>query len=222
MTTDMTDRSDASTIITIDGPAASGKSSAARRVAARLGIPFVSSGILYRAATMLVKRAGLDPDDDEAVAAQLRSHQVRLRPSVGGDRVEIDGADVSSELHTDAIDADVSAVARHEVVRAWVTGRLQEVAPPFVIDGRDMGTTVFPRSRFKFYLTAPTAVRARRRLGERGVDLAEVTDALRRRDELDARQSAPAPDAVTIDTSELGLEQVVERILAVVTGVEAA
>lgn len=208
------------TIITLDGPAASGKSSAARLVASRLGIPFVSSGLLYRSATMLAIRADIDPEDHEAVAIQLASHRVRLEPSLRGDRIDIDGRDVTATLHTDAIDAAVSAVARHTEVRAWVTGRLQEIATPFVIDGRDMGTTVFPQARFKFYLTAPAEVRARRRVGERGADLVVVTEALRRRDRSDARQSEPASDAVPIETGALPLDQVVERIMAVVSGVE--
>lgn len=210
------------TIITLDGPAASGKSSAARLVASRLGIPFVSSGLLYRAATMLVNQADIDPEDHGAVASQLASHHVRLEPSLSGDVIDVDGRDVTAELHTDAIDAVVSAVARHAGVRDWVKSRLQEIAPPFVIDGRDMGTTVFPHARFKFYLTAPAEVRARRRVGERGADLVAVTEALRRRDRLDARQSEPAADAIPIETGDLPLNQVVERIMAVVSGVETA
>ncbi len=217
----MTAVSAASMIITLDGPAASGKSSAARGVAARLGIPFVSSGLLYRAATMLVLAAAIDPADEAAVMQGLRSHQVRLEPGLRGDRVEVDGGDVTASLHTDAIDEAVSAVAGHAGVRSWVTQRLQEMPAPFVIDGRDMGTEVFPRAQHKFYLTAPAAVRARRREGERVGDLAAVTAAIHRRDQLDARQSVPAADAVHVDTGDLSLDEVVERVLAFVSDVEA-
>jgi CMP/dCMP kinase len=208
-------------VITLDGPAASGKSSVARRVAERLGVPFVSSGLLYRAAAWVVGRVDGDPADEAAVLALLGERRVRLEPSLVGDRVWVDGADVSEELHTDAVDAVVSTVARHPRVRAWVTERLREIPGSFVIDGRDMGTVVFPEARLKFYLTAPVEVRARRRVGERRADLDAVTEAMRRRDHLDARQLAPAADAVHIDTGALTLEQVVDAVMRALSGVGA-
>lgn len=208
-------------VITLDGPAASGKSSVARRVAGELGIPFVSSGLLYRVATLVVGEGGGDPADEGDVMARLSAAVVHLLPSLKGDRLLVDGGDVTEQLHTDAIDANVSAVARHPRVRAWVTERLREIPGPFVIDGRDMGTTVFPDARAKFYLTAPAEVRARRRVGERAADLSEVADAMRRRDRLDAAQSAPAPDALHIDTGDLTLDEVVVRVMDALSGVGA-
>lgn len=210
---------EARNVITLDGPAASGKSSVARLVAGRLGIPFVSSGLLYRAATWLVTTAGGDPEDVSEVMARLASASVRLIPSLTGDRILVDGRDVTDQLHTDTIDGAVSAVARHLRVRAWVTQRLREIPGPFVIDGRDMGTTVFPDARAKFYLTAPPEVRARRRVGERAGALHEVADAIRRRDRLDEAQSAPAADALHVDTGELTLQQVVDVVMDALSGV---
>lgn len=201
-------------VITLDGPAASGKSTVAQRVAARLGVPFVSSGLLYRAATRLALDAGADPSGEEGLLALLDVHEVRLDPRGDDNRVIVDGRDVTSELTTDAVDDAVSAVAARPRVRAWVNARLREIPGPFVIDGRDMGKDVFPDAAAKVYLTARPEVRAARRVGERSADLSAVTDAIRRRDARDARQSVPAPDAARFDTSDLSLDEVVERVLA--------
>lgn len=200
-------------VVTFDGPAASGKSTVARRVAAALGVPFVSSGVLYRVATLLATRADVVLDDAHAVLSVLEAHVVELRPGLGGDAVRVDGDDVTAELHSDAVDAAVSRVAAHAPVRAWVDARLREMPRPFVIDGRDMGSVVFPDAAHKFYLTAAPEVRAARRVGERAAELAEVAEAIRRRDALDARQLAPAPDAQHLDTSSLDLDQVVAWVL---------
>lgn len=200
-------------VVTIDGPAASGKSSVARGVARALGVPYLSSGLLYRAATFLVLIHRARADDERAVLTVLRKHEVVLKTGVGANRVIISGEDVTPKLHTDAVDVNVSVVARHPRVRRWVYERLREVRGSFVIEGRDMGTVVFPEARHKFYLTAPAEVRAGRRVGERSAGLAEVTDALQRRDALDAVQLAPAPDAVRIETERLDVEGVVARVL---------
>lgn len=202
-------------LIAIDGPAASGKSSVARAVADELNIPFVSSGLFYRAATLLVLENDIDPYDEAAILELLEEHDVTLNAlPIEPNRVLIDGEDVSEALHTDDVDAHVSAVSRHADVRKWVRGRLRSVGGSFVVEGRDMGTAVFPSASHKFYLTAPAEVRAQRRVGERAAGLSDITEALKRRDQLDARQSAPAADAVHIDTAELKLGEVVERVLA--------
>ena len=201
-------------MITIDGPAASGKSSVARAVADALHIPFVSSGLLYRAATLLVLEASLDPRDESAVLALLHASEVTLHAlPIEPNRVLVGGTDVSAALHTDDVDAAVSAVAQHPRVRDWVRERLRDVAGSFVIEGRDMGSVVFPAATHKFYLTAPAEVRATRRVGERVGGLAAVAAALRRRDSLDAAQLAPAPDALLVETGGLTLEEVVTHIL---------
>lgn len=201
-------------VITFDGPAASGKSSVAQRVASALAVPFVSSGLLYRAATLLAERADVDLDDEAVVLAVLASHHVALHPGVDHETVLADETDVTAALHTDAVDASVSRVAAHPGVRAWAGARLREMAPPFVIDGRDMGSVVFPSAAHKFYLDAAPEVRAARRVGERAADLTAVAAAIRRRDALDARQLAPAADAVHLDTGALSLDEVVAWVLA--------
>lgn len=201
-------------VITIDGPAASGKSTVALRVAQRMSIPFVSSGLLYRAAARLALDEGVDPADDAAVVELLAQHDVRLEPRVDGNRIHVDDVDVTSRLHTDAVDASVSAVAAHPAVRDWVSEQLRALSGPFVVEGRDMGTRVFPDAKRKFYLTASAEERARRRVGERTGDLGEVAAAIRRRDALDARQLEPAEDAFHIDTDGLRADEVVDRVLA--------
>jgi CMP/dCMP kinase len=200
-------------VVTLDGPAASGKSTVARRVAEALAVPCVSSGLLYRAATALVARAGVDPGDAAAVLAELARHRVELHPGVAGDVLRIDGEDVTRSVQSDEVDAVVSRVAAHPVVRAWVGDRLREMPAPFVIDGRDMGSVVFPHAPHKFYLDASPEVRAARRVGERAADLAVVAEAIRRRDGLDARQLEPAPDAQHLDTGPLTLDEVVGWVL---------
>lgn len=200
-------------IITIDGPGASGKSSVARRIAQALEVPYVSSGLLYRGVAYQVLRYGVDPDDEAAILGLLEAHPVRLVPNTHGNRVLANGEDLTPHLHTAEVDAVVSAVARHLRVRAYVNARLREVPPPFVVEGRDMGTAVFPHAPYKFYLTASPAVRARRRARERADDVAAIETMLRLRDERDAKQSKPAEDAQVIDTSELTLDQVVGAIM---------
>lgn len=206
----------ARTVITIDGPAASGKSSVALLLAKRLGFAHVSSGLLYRAATLLAIMQGVEPSDEAALMAILGAHDVKLHPEPDGNRVTVDHSDVTDDLHTGGVDASVSAVARHGRVRAWVNERLREMDGSFVIDGRDIGTAVFPDAAAKFFLTADPTVRARRRAGERGADLEAIAAELIRRDADDEQQSAPAPDAVVIDTGPLSLAEVVEQVLAAV------
>ncbi len=201
------------TVIAIDGPAASGKSSVARLLARRLGVAYVSSGLLYRAATLAALEPNVDLADEEAMLALLARHDVTLHADAHGNRVSIDGVDVTEDLNTDKIDVAVSTVARHPKVRAWVTDRLREVEGSFVIDGRDMGTAVFPHARVKFFLTADPEIRAARRAGERSGELRQIAERLRKRDEQDAQQSAPATDAIFIDTGELSLGQVVDVVL---------
>lgn len=201
-------------VVTIDGPAASGKSSVARLLAARLGVAYVSSGLLYRAAALLALKEGVEVDDEAALVTLLESRDVRIHPTPEENRVTVDWVDVTNELHTASVDASVSAVARHARVRGWVNDRLREMGGSFVIDGRDMGSSVFPRAAVKFYLTAAPEVRAARRAGERGADVGYTATELSRRDENDRQQSAPAPDAIVVDTGPLSLPEVVERVLS--------
>lgn len=205
-------------IITIDGPAASGKSSVAREVARRLGIPFVSSGLLYRGAGWIMLQSGLTEASEEEVLGELQGHEVSLVPGLQGNLLLIDGTSRYAELHTDEIDRHVSRVASFTQVREWANAQIRQLEHSFVIEGRDMGTAVFPHARHKFYLDAPVQVRAERRLGERQSDLAMLTEQLARRDHLDARQLRPAEDALLVDTAQLDVAGVADVIIGRIQG----
>ena len=205
--------------IAVDGPAGSGKSSTARRVAEALGFAYVDSGALYRAATLLGLRAGAVRPlrvDGPAVARAFRSARGEedADPDV---RVRLDGEDVTAALRAPDVAGRVSAVAAEPEVRRAVTERLRAIAAraPTVMDGRDIGTVVAPGAPLKVWLDASVEERARRRSGAEG--RAVEPDALSRRDELDRGRRhaplAPAPDAVVLLSDELTLESQVARIL---------
>lgn len=200
--------------MTIDGVAASGKSSVASGVARALGVPYVSSGLLYRAATLLGLESGLPLGDASALLTLLNTSPLRLEPLAGGNRVWLGERDLTQGLHSSRVDAGVSEVARLPPVREWVNAQLRALPEPFVAEGRDMGTNVFPHADAKFYLTASPRVRAERRAQERSEDVPAIEAALIERDRRDARQSAPAADARVIDTGPLTLEGVVGAVLA--------
>jgi len=202
-----------SSVITLDGGAASGKSSVSSLLAARLGIPFISTGLFYRAVTVAALERGFDLSDGEVVAQLLEHHSLSLEYREGFNRVCWDAQDITAQLHTSQVDAYVSEVSRHPAVREWVKRTLRTLEPPFVAEGRDMGRVVFPAARFKFYLKASPRVRAQRRAGERLEDVAQIEASLLERDLLDAEQSKPAQDATVLDTSHLTLEQVVEHLV---------
>jgi CMP/dCMP kinase len=206
-------------IITIDGPAASGKSSVAKGVAQALQIPFVSSGLLYRAATYLSLTHNIAPTDETNLLQCLQTCDIALKAKSGeANEIFLGDKDITNFLHTDSIDINVSAVAKHPKIRIWVDDRLREIQGSFVIDGRDMGTAVFPHAPYKFYLDAPVDVRAKRRVGERVADLEKVTQGLQQRDVLDAEQSKPAPDAIHINTELLALAEVIQAVLHHIRG----
>jgi CMP/dCMP kinase len=198
-------------IVAIDGPAGSGKSTVAQRLAERLGFRYLDTGAMYRALTWLALEEEIDLDDGPTLAALAEDHPVRFE----GDRVRIRGDDVSEAIRGARIDRVVSTVARHPEVRAVMRDRQRELAEhgDAVIEGRDIGTVVCPDADVKVYLVADPGERARRRLAERPEIGAEAlaTD-LRLRDERDAVQMQPAADAETIDTTTLAIGDVLERI----------
>lgn len=201
-------------VITLDGPAASGKSSVAKAVALELKIPFISSGLLYRAAAKLVVDSSTNPDSEADILKILEAHNIQLRTTATGENLIFDAEqDLTNQLHTEDIDNNASKVAKHPEVRNWVNARLQDISGDLVIDGRDMGHVVFPNASHKFYLTATAEVRALRRLGERSAELEEITQAIIERDKRDAKQLEPAVDAIHIDTSDLSLEEVINTVL---------
>ena len=198
-------------IVAIDGPAGAGKSTVARRLAERLGFRYLDTGAMYRALTWLALARGLDVDDEAALADLARAHAVTL----ADDRVMVAGEDVSEDIRTPRIDRVVSSVARHQGVRRVFHARQRALAEKgnAVIEGRDIGAVVCPDADVKVYLVAERAERARRRRAERpGADADALAVELRVRDERDAVQTRPAPDAETIDTTELEVDEVVMRI----------
>ncbi len=209
-------------VIAIDGPAASGKSSTARWVAERLGFMHIDSGSLYRGMTAAGLRGGRPPEEWTGALLVAEGHRLALKPGRHAATALIDGSDVAVELRSQAVTANVSLVAKMPDVRTWVNARVRECAESHdvVVDGRDMGTAVFPDAPLKIFLVADPWERARRRLtqrlGHRPTDdqVAEETDLLVQRDAKDATQTAQAKDAVLLDTTYLTQEEQVERIVA--------
>lgn len=214
-------------IIAIDGPAASGKSSTARAVAAGLGFRHLDSGALYRGVTLAAVRAELTrPFAAADVVAEAERWGVDLRLRTGDFEVVAAEAVPDASLRAAAVTEHVSEIAALADVRSWVNEHLRRAAlvgQAVVVDGRDIGSVVFPEAQLKVYLTASPAARAGRRLRQRGeaVDPEQLrceTEALAARDHADStRAVAPlvrAPDAVELDTSDLSFEEQVERVLA--------
>jgi cytidylate kinase len=214
-------------VIAIDGPAASGKSSTAQWVADELGYRHVDSGALYRAATAARLRAGGAPESWRESDVLAAAAVVTLEP---GERTFVPllaGEDVEAELRGSEVTRCVSRVARMPGVRAWVNERVREAADraSVVVDGRDIGTAVFPDAELKIFLVADPWERARRRLVQRlerspaDSEIAEETERLVKRDMQDATQTVQAPDAVLIDTTYLTQREQVERIVALARAV---
>ena len=208
-------------VVTIDGPAGAGKSSAARALATRLGFAHVDTGAMYRAVGVLAHDQGIGLDDDAALAAALADWRFELDPGQG--RILVDGRDLSAVIRRPDAGELASRVSTRPVVRERLVAlqRLLGAAGGVVMDGRDIGTVVFPDALVKLYLTASPAVRAERRakelraLGEQ-VDEAALARDLAERDRRDAARThsplRPAPDAVVLDTTNLTLDAVVDAM----------
>jgi CMP/dCMP kinase len=201
-------------VVTIDGPAGAGKSTVARRLAERLGFAYVNSGAVYRAVAWRVSRGA-------SVETVLRSLSVEFVRAPGGQRVRVDGRDVTEELYSPAVSELAASLSRRPDVRAFAD-RLQRehaVRGPVVVEGRDAGTVVFPEAESKFYLDASPDARARRRFAEQraggeAADLEAIRAAIGARDDADQTRSvaplARSADATYVDSSEMTVDEVVE------------
>lgn len=207
-------------VIAIDGPAASGKSSTAQMVAEKLGFLHVDSGSLYRAATAAVLRQEKDAARWTERSVLAAARPVELRAARTSFYPVLDGRAIEDEIRGPDVTRNVSRVAQMPQVREWVNAKVREAAAStnVVVDGRDMGTVVFPDADLKIFLVAEPRERALRRLRQRGTPTSEQllddeTIRIRERDERDAKQTVPAEDAVTIDTTGLTQAEQVEQIV---------
>lgn len=220
-------------VVAIDGPAASGKSTTARMAADRLGFLYLDTGAMYRAVTWKALQDGIDPDDAAALEELVGRVRLDLADDPSGARVLVDGEDVTERIREPRISREVSRVSRVPAVRRAMVAAQRSLGErgAVVVEGRDIGTVVFPGAAVKVFLAASIDERARRRREEllrAGLDQAfdELRDEIRRRDELDSgREDSPlrqAEDAVRIDTTGLTVEEQVERVVQIVRAAEAA
>ena len=205
-------------IIAMDGPAGTGKSTIASLIAKKLGITYLNSGSFYRALTMALNESGLDLSDSEKVIEFCKKQSLDYENS----HLILNGKDVESHLHDDAVSARVAQVSSIVEIRHLVNERMREITGhlDIICEGRDMTTVVFPNADYKFYLDASIDVQAQRRFdqGVSNMTLEEVKAAIIKRDEIDRNKKEgalkQADDAVYIDTSELTIDKVCEIILS--------
>jgi CMP/dCMP kinase len=209
-------------VVAVDGPAGSGKSTAARRVAAELGLRYLDTGAMYRALTWWLMQQGVELTDTAAVLSRLDEPKISVTTDPASPHVSVDGQDVGDPIRSRAVSNAVSTVAVIPQVRELLIGMQRELISAaaagrgIVAEGRDIGTVVAPDASVKVFLTASEDVRAQRRSAELAADPAATIEQTRseqaRRDRRDSGQLAMAPDAVEVDTSTLGLDEVVATI----------
>jgi len=210
--------------VTLDGPSGTGKSTVARGVASRLGAAYLDTGAMYRAATVAVLDAGVDPEDAGAVERTVAAARIEVGTEAGTELVLVDGVDVATRIRGAEVTRNVSAVSAVPAVRRQLVDQqraLVAAADAVVVEGRDIGTVVLPQATLKIFLTAAPEVRAERRAGQLGItdpaEIAALAADLRRRDEYDSSRAdsplRPAEDAVVVDSTELDQQGVIERIL---------
>ncbi|NHZ70320.1 MAG: (d)CMP kinase [Proteobacteria bacterium] len=212
-------------VIAIDGPGGVGKSTVARAVARELALAYLDTGATYRAATVAVLAAGIEVADCDAILREVTARTI----DYGSDGITLDGVPINDEVRSPGVTADVSAVSAHapvrthivEIQRSWVDRHGGNA----VVEGRDIGTVVFPNADVKVFLTARPEVRAARRAGDSestGTTVSEIASALAARDNADSSRAAsplrPADDAIVIDTSDIDIGAVIDLILELVAG----
>lgn len=211
-------------IIAIDGPAASGKSTTAKKVAEQLSFIYVNTGAMYRAVTLAVLKAGIDPNIEERVNAILPDLVISIEATDSGSKTFLDGEDVTREIRKTAVTKHVSVVSAMPTVREEMVAIQRRIATGknAVVEGRDIGTVVFPQAELKFYITASYKARAKRRqedLKELGIKLSieEIISDLQRRDGIDSsRTFSPlmkADDAIVVNTTDLTINEQVTFIV---------
>jgi cytidylate kinase len=210
-------------IITIDGPAASGKSTAARLLANRLGASFLDTGAMYRAITLAAMRAGINLSDEQKLLDFIQKHEFQFSEQSGKMAVHIDDFDVTEDIRSPEVTANARYIAAAPEVRERLVQMQRKFAAgrrKIVTEGRDQGTVAFYDADIKFYLTADLAERAKRRQAELGISefqsAIDVQKAIEQRDKSDQDRAVgplkPAEDAIVVDTTNLGIEQVVEKL----------
>ncbi|EKT77397.1 cytidylate kinase [Rhodococcus opacus M213] len=221
--------STSSLVVAMDGPSGTGKSSVSRMLAQRLDARYLDTGAMYRIATLHALRKGVDLTDPAAIADATAGLPWSIGTDPSGEQVLLDGEDVGEEIRGDAVTKAVSAVSAVPAVRELLVAaqrRLAGEAERIVVEGRDIGTVVIPDADVKIYLTASAEARAQRRNAQnlaegRGDDFAAVLADVQRRDHLDSTRAVsplrPADDSVLVDTSELGIDDVIGRLLLVVS-----
>lgn len=213
-------------VVAVDGPSGSGKSTVSRRLAAALGARYLDTGAMYRAVTLAVLQAGVDPHDADAVAKVAADTRLASGTDPEHPSIRLNGTTVDGEIRGPEVTGAVSAVSAVPAVRRLLVAQQREIiaaAGRIVVEGRDIGTVVAPDANLKVYLTATAATRALRRSTEHAVDLESTAADLARRDRLDSTRTtdplARAADAVELDSTELGVDEVVARLLALLGAV---
>ena len=211
--------------VAVDGPAGSGKSTVAKEIAKALGILYIDTGAMYRTVGMACLKKGIDPADEGAVVASLDDLDMKIFPEAGGQRILLDGEDITSRIRTEEIGKAASSVAAYQKVREKLVEIQQGLAKEqsVIMDGRDIGTKVLPDAEVKIYLDASVEERAKRRVGEleaqgKTADLEIIREEIAHRDYQDMhRENSPlcrAEDAVNVDTTGLDIPAVTEKLLA--------
>jgi len=222
-------------IIAIDGPAGAGKSTVAKHLAAHFGLLNLETGAMYRAFALKALRRGVDPEDADGLERLAASTAIVLELTPAGNRVLLDGVDVTGSIRDPEVTQAASKVSVHPAVRAWMVDLQREMgkAGGIVMEGRDIGTVVFPDADIKFFLDASPEARSQRRYEQsggpiavesapapQGVSQEAITRELRERDDRDRNRAQsplrPAPDAIIVDSTFLTLDQVLERIESIV------
>jgi len=217
----MTDPSTRKLIIAIDGPAGAGKSTVASRLARKLGYVNLESGAMYRALALKAIEWDASFEDEPTLLKMAQNSQIVLEPTVGGNRVLLDGRDISGRIRERDVSEAASKVSVHPKVREWMVERQREMGlgGGVVMEGRDIGTKVFPHADLKIFLDADPVIREQRRLDQqkvKGAPAESMATELRERDRRDRTRAAsplvPAEDAVVLDSTHLSEDEVVERL----------